>query len=70
MHWWLKDSFIPTSLTAVDLSSGEGVTWAHPDSLEPVTKGGNSGIPHTGDDYDRAKSPTFRFTNNVALLYF
>jgi len=66
----LKDSFIPSSLTAIDLNSGEGVTWAHPDSLEPVTKGGNSGIAYTGDDYERAKSQTFRFANNVALLYF
>jgi hypothetical protein len=51
-------------------NSREGVTWAHPDSLEPVTKGGNSGIGHTGNDHERAKSKTFRFTNNVTLLYF
>jgi hypothetical protein len=72
----LKDSLIPSTLTAFDLnnerqldwieiglqSSREGVTWAHLNSLEPVTKGGNSGIAHTGDNHERAKSQTFRFT--------
>lgn len=46
------------------------VTWANPNSLEPVTKGGNSGITCAVHDHERAKSQILRCTNNETLLYF
>ena len=42
------------------------VTWAHPNSLKPVTKGGNSGISHTGDDM-RGQNPKLLGSQTMRL---